>query len=363
MSSSPRQIASRELAERRTVLERIDALTPSDAPAKLATTLERVASALVLSPSEAERLDWQELHFLTDLQRSTWAPDEGMAKQLASQLNAIEERAAIYVHDVGRPNAANMAVVELTSRNAYVTVGRPATFDARLQAFGDEPKSAVTLEFLVDGLPVGQQTVDIAAGGEATARFTHPFREPGSHVVAVRVDGDRLEIDNTRWLAVDVKEHVNVLCVGGSIDDVRFLADALNPDPADGGAIRPTTITEGELGETDLAEFDCEFLSNVSQVTNEEATRLARYVEQGGGLAIFLGDHVVVESYNAATVGDAALLPVRLGEVASETRFGLDPLDYRHSIVAPFRGRERAGLISTPVRRSFRLLRSPTLPL
>jgi hypothetical protein len=34
---------------------------------------------------------------------------------------------------------------------------------------------------------------------------------------------------------------------------------------------------------------------------------------------------------------------------------GIDPLDYRHPIVAPFRGRERAGLLTTPIARYHRL--------
>jgi hypothetical protein len=49
------------------------------------------------------------------------------------------------------------------------------------------------------------------------------------------------------------------------------------------------------------------------------------------------------------------LIPARLGQVVVNQQFGLDPLDYRHPIVAPFRGRERAGLLTTPVTRYYRL--------
>jgi hypothetical protein len=59
-------------------------------------------------------------------------------------------------------------------------------------------------------------------------------------------------------------------------------------------------------------------------------------------------------------VGAAApLLPVRVGEVVTKPQFGLDPLEYGHPIVSVFRGQDRAGLLSTPVNRYFRLAVSP----
>jgi hypothetical protein len=97
----------------------------------------------------------------------------------------------------------------------------------------------------------------------------------------------------------------------------------------------------------------------VAQLTASEATRLTRYVESGGGLVVFLGNQIDRASYNAVLEpGQGArqtLLPAAIGDVISQPQFGLDPLDYRHPIVAPFRGRERAGLLTTPVSRHYRL--------
>jgi hypothetical protein len=104
-----------------------------------------------------------------------------------------------------------------------------------------------------------------------------------------------------------------------------------------------------------LSEFDCVFLCNVAQLTSSEAERLRRYVADGGGVVTFLGDRVVAESYNALVDDEEPLFGARLGELVSEPQFGLDPLDYRHPIVGVFRGRERAGLLTTPVARYYRL--------
>jgi hypothetical protein len=133
------------------------------------------------------------------------------------------------------------------------------------------------------------------------------------------------------------------------------VADALNPNPEGDSPIQPQIISEADLADVELSDFDCIFICNVAQFTPDESVRLSRYTASGGGLVFFLGDRVVSESYNALAVGTQPLIPARLGEVVTEREFGIDPLEYRHAIVAPFRGRERAGLLTTPITRYFRL--------
>src|SRR5207237_5246048 len=120
-----------------------------------------------------------------------------------------------------------------------------------------------------------------------------------------------------------------------------YIANALNPNPAGDSPIRPIIISEGDLADAKLADFDCVFLCNVAQLTASEAERLARYAESGGGVVFFLGDRVVSASYNALAQGStnkivqAPLLPASIGQIISQPQFGLDALEYRHPIVAP----------------------------
>jgi hypothetical protein len=329
--------------------DRLDAVAQSHGRANLAATLDLVAAALRPDVDSPRRFDRQEVYFFTDLQRETW--DKGATDRLLQ----LAEQASLIAVDCGTPRAANLAVTDLRVAEPFVTVDREIPFAVTLHEFGGELRRSVAVEFLVDGQPVGQQSVDVPAGGDAAARFSHRFRVVGNHTLAVRAAGDRLEVDNTRWLAVPVVERVNVLCVGGDVADAAYVADALDPDPSDQSPHHPRIVTEGELADVDLAPFSGVFLCNVAQLTADEAERLARYVRQGGGLAIFLGDRVVAESYNALAGNGRELLPARLGEIVNGPQAGVDPLEYRHPIAAPFRGRERAGLLTTPVRRYCRL--------
>ncbi len=152
---------------------------------------------------------------------------------------------------------------------------------------------------LVDDAAVGEQTVDVAAGGESSLHFVHRFPSAGAHTVTIRTSGDRLELDNSRSLVVPVRSEIRVLCVAGREGAAKYLANALNPNPGGDSPIRPIVITEGDLADAQLADFDCVFLCNVAQLTASEAERLSRYAESGGGVVFFLGDRVVPASYNA----------------------------------------------------------------
>jgi hypothetical protein len=350
LADRPGQVVGRDVVDRSSVVAQIEAIPQSQDGANLGKALDVVASALQLDAKERERWTRQEIYFVSDMQRLTWEAD-----LVAAQLSEVAKNATLSAIDVGVPQAANLAVTDVRSSVSYVTVGQEIAFDATLHEYGDQLRKKVRVEFLVDDTPVGEQMVDVPAGGDASVRFTHRFRDAGSHAVAVRAAGDQLDIDNTRWLAVPVEQEVKVLCVAGEPADAKYLAAALAPDPTAESAIRPQVITEGELADTELADFQCVFLSNVAQLTADEAMRLQRYVEQGGGLAIFLGDRVEVKSYNALARSEEPVLPAALGAIRTEPQFGVDPLEYRHPIAAPFRGRERAGLLTTPVGRYFQL--------
>ncbi len=75
-------------------------------------------------------------------------------------------------------------------------------------------------------------------------------------------------------------------------------------------------------------------------------------------MIVAIGDQVQPDNYNAVLGVDAGplcCLPARLGEPVATGEYLLDPLDYQHPIVQPFRNHERAGLLTTPIWKYVRL--------
>jgi hypothetical protein len=405
MGNPPKMIVGPAAIDRSAAAAQIELLTESHTSADFAATLALIQQALAGNHNARTMPDRKEVIFFTDLQRVTWAavtagshaphgnqlpsPSGGGAPadlrpgHADDAIQTLAHQASLVVIDLGQPQAANLAVTGLAASDAFVTPGRGVSFEVTLHQFASAPRKQCNVEFLVDNVPLGEQTIDVPAGGDATVRFNHRLSAPGSHAICVRAPGDQLEIDNSRWLVVPVRKEVRVLCVAGREGAAKYVADALNPNPPGQSPIQRVVISEGDFADVALADFDCVFLCNVGRLTANEAERLARYAAAGGGVVFFLGDRIMPGDYNAfnadgsgrskgelatgqrsggsSAVGGldpshtGAPLPVRIGELVANSQFGLDPLDYRHAIVAPFRGRERAGLLTTPVHRYYRL--------
>lgn len=394
MGLKTEEIAGVGVVDREAVAARIEGVDISQSRADLGGTLSSIQRILASDSSDRRLPTRKEVLFFTDLQRATWEPvavDSTTNRQLSNTLQQISQRATITLIDVGPKETANLAVTSLTSPEPFATPHRDATFNVTLHQFGATPRLKCSVELLIDQTAVAEEATDVPANGEATLRFQHRFSATGDHDVAVRASADQLDIDNSRWLVTIVRPNVQVLCVEGRPNAAKFVASALNPGASTDSPIQPTVIDEGAFADVRLDEYECVFLCNVGQITANEAARMRRFVQAGGGLVLFLGDQVDAANYNSWSTASAAteisgrgvpehaapktavdrgtesgtttnesqqtgFIPATLGDITPNTQPGIDPLDYRHPIVAPFRGRERAGLLTTPIATYVRLL-------
>jgi hypothetical protein len=366
MAAPPRVAVGTPAFETGEFLREIEGLRISHTTADLPATLSAVQKAIQAANRDNPRLVRHEVIFLTDLGRVGWAPAAGNEaaahlRRLAEQLASV---AALTIIDLGQP-ADNVAVTSLGVVESVVTARQNVHFVAQVKSFSSTPARR-TLEWLVDGRHVSQEAVDLAPGRTASLSFSYRFDSAGDHALEVRLDPDRLELDDHRWLAVPVKEAISVLCIDGRPSGKPFagaagyLASALSPDhERERSLVRTSVASESAILEHDLGRYDAIFLSNVAQFTPSEARVLDAYLGAGGNLVFFLGDRVLPDRYNRELTGQSPgtprVLPARLGRVAQEGSYRVDPLGYRHPAIQVFRGREKAGLLTTPVSRYCRL--------
>jgi hypothetical protein len=371
LAAPPRVVVGTPAFERHDVLAEIDNLKRFDGGADLPTTLTKVEEIIETARREYPRLVRSEVYLLSDLGRNTWVPEfRGDSSQLEAALADFRRRAqrlaaqaTLVVADLGEEGADNLAVTALRAVEPYATSARPVTLEAELCNFGRQNLERQVVELYVDGRRAGESRIDVPAGDTAAATFSQRFDTPGEHAIEVRSPGDLLAVDNHRWLSLPVAHHLRVLCVNGKPSGGDFqgatdyLLVALSPHgPTDErSVVRAEVVAENALAEADLRDYDCVFLANVGQFTADEARTLSAYVKGGGGLVFFLGDQVNADNYNRQLADGREgvdLLPARLIGPAPLDRdrpYLFDPLDYEHSIVAPFRGRDRAGLLTTRI--------------
>lgn len=372
MSSRPRVIVGAAALEPTAILQEIDNLelphTTADLPAAIPAIRQLIEKAAANNP----RLDRHEVYFLTDLQRTTWAPQltESARAQFLEQTRELAKSASLFVIDLGQPTAANLAITDLHAADSLLTVGRDVPLQVRMQHFGPAAGNRQLVELFVDGRRIAQSTSELSPDGSGTAEFSCRFDVPGDYTIEARAPGDELDVDNHRYLELTVRQAIRVLCIdgrpsGGSFHGpADYLAVALQPqgDAANRSPLQTEVAAESALLERNLANYDSLFLCNVAQFTASEARALDAYLQGGGCLVFFLGDQVQTDRYNRelgvageGRAGGLKILPARIGNVVDQPQFRLDPLGYRHPILEAFRGRGQNSLLTTPVFKHYRL--------
>jgi hypothetical protein len=369
MAAPPRVVVRLPALERKEVLQEIDRLEATHGSLDLPATVDAVQQLLNDAKAEAAFLKRHEVYFLTDLGRVGWEPTLGESEAAAFRARAAElaEAARLFVLDVGQPVAENVAITGLRTIEPVIMLGRQADFEVTLKNFGRQPLTRQPVELWIDGQLAGKQTIQgLPPGGEKAAVFSYVFDRGGDHTIRARTEGDALEIDNQRFLALKVRPAIKVLCIDGrpSTEPYRgaagHLATALAPQGnlPERGPVEVDVAGESALGDRDLRRYDCVFLCEVPQLSADDARVLDIYLKNGGSLAIFLGDGVSADRYNRELGGQGGrpcLLPALVGPLLREPQYQVDPLDFRHPLATAFRGQGRAALLSTPVLRYFRL--------
>ena len=385
-------VLGKPMSEAARALAAIDGLAQQDGVADLAAALRSVAAAVDAGRAALPSIRRTRVALVSDLAEVTWSPalpaatNGGQPPQALTQTRALWDelhaRAEIVAESVDDDVRDNLAIAALELSPAMPTLATAATVTVRLEAFGRRAWSGVAVELLLDGTRVGQQSAEVTPGQPAAVRFDVQLTGTGHHLFEARANAaevagarpqgaDALAVDDRRWLAVDVREAPRVLCIvdaPGAADDI---ARALNPRrglSTAGGGIAVEIASAASLTATDLSAYDAVFAANVAEFSPREATLLQRYVADGGAVVFVLGDRIRPESYNrlfaaeaknanvAPTVAaDGPLVALTVAAAPVEGDWRLEPLEYRHPILASFAGRNRAGLLGVRVSRYFPL--------
>lgn len=105
----------------------------------------------------------------------------------------------------------------------------------------------------------------------------------------------------------------------------------------------------------DLERFDVLVLCDLAFPNPRESEILHRFSASGRGLVIFFGERTDIETWNSGFFQGPVLGGLRTGNQIADAAEPLNPLQYRHPVVAPFRDHPHAGLTALPVDRYFPL--------
>jgi Mg-chelatase subunit ChlD len=372
MANPPRAVIAAPSFAKDAVRAELDALQPTDGTVDLPATFQKIEE--ILAASEIPR---KEVVFLTDLQAASWRkPDsaptqDALLKRIFAGFEARKVRSQLI--DLGAAGADNHAIIDLALSPAVPTVNSPASVRATLRNFGARPIENLPVRLALGNRIVEESAIRLAPGEEQSIAFNLQFPSAGEISLSVSTQEDALSRDDSRRLAIPVREAIPVLLVDGDPQpdlfrsETDFLAEALDPGESSSGEPRPfrvEKITDSQLARRDLADFDVVFLCNVARLTDLEVANLEAFLKQGGGVVVFGGDQVDVDNANRLLHNNGqGFLPARIGPAqgdpaAPASAVLFDPAGFSHPLIAPFAGQSpgvQASLTAVKTQRYHRL--------
>jgi len=325
------------------------------------------------------------VYLVSDLPHATWfgegpsSPSAAMRalREVSGVVAGLQEN--VTVLHIGATQPPNAAVTQLLLDAPIVGLDLPVAVEAEVMNFSDEPARNVSLHIVRDGVIARTEVIPrIEPETAVRIRATMAFSQEGTHFVEARLaaDADALPADNSRYLSIDVRAVTPVLLIdgrplrGSAGGEAWFLATALAPGrtivtrsgyptaesmpAARISPLEPKVISESELRTEPLDEYRTVVLCNVGRLAPEQWTRLTRFVGDGGGLFVSVGDLVDNDNYNElGYAGGVGVLPAKFlasPVVAPEsTGFRISSAVANHSIASAFVGHASSGLFTAQV--------------
>ncbi|RPH52231.1 MAG: VWA domain-containing protein [Planctomycetota bacterium] len=306
----------------------INELKPSDFGTSVHATMQSLRN--LLESTEIKNRD-RRIYLFPDLQRNGWMlRDDAEAKKFDELLKAFakKDNPRFFLYDAGTPDAFNHAIVNLRANDRVITTRRITRFTASIHNFSSIPRPAVNVGFYVNDNLVKTEPTVLPPGATTPVTFEYEFAEAAPHVVRVSIDPDYLDVDDSRWLAVDVKSAIRALVIDGEPKDSpkesETFAFVLALDPTRQGDIFSIDVKTVELFNAEgLDAYDFLVLANVQSLTSDRVEKIESFVRRGGGLFVSLGNRVDKVSFNEYFwKKGAGLSPAQLEEIAGDAPGG-----------------------------------------
>lgn len=296
---------------------RMWALKPTHSEARLEQGLELLRKIVRDSP-----LPSVNVYVFTDNQRRFWRGIREGGLGPRRWLKGLGRKARVFVIDVGEDFPANLTLSDLRTSRPIVARGFPFRIEADVTNYGARPVPDAEVTLSLGGRRIRTVTVRVDPGKTRTVSFDARLDETGSVPVTVSLAADALKVDNERSLILEVREGLPVLVVDPTLGERGkgeswFIRFALNPQFRRGrNDVSPMlvkAVTPEALGTIRLEDYPVVHLVNAGGLTPSLTDRLERYVEQGGGLVMFLGGRTDAYVVNRRLYRDGrGFLPARL---------------------------------------------------
>ncbi len=221
-----------------------------------------------------------EAHLFSDMQKTS-LPANFADLRLGDNVRLI-------AHPVADRRAPNFAVESVNAPRRVYGSGK-ARVEATVAGFGT-PATKRRVALVLNGREIDSKSIDVPAGGRATAEFTQVDLPYGLNRGEVRIDsGDNLPDDDRFYFSVGRAEARHVLFVHDARNqrDALYFRTALESAAESAYVLDPVAVDQS--ANLDLHKYAFVVLSDVGALPSSFETALRGYVRAGGSLLVALG--------------------------------------------------------------------------
>jgi len=290
-AADARSIPSAPTADKAQLTAAINALKPTFERTDVSRAFETAMQTLAASEKPRKLV-----YVLTDASAPGWEqiPARDPESKIGWRVIDVTERA--------RANGAAAAL-------QVVEEGAGATARVDVLSFGEASGVApapfqTSVELFINDSPAGRNFIEGQSGTTASTTFTLGAPTAGLNVAVARIGADALAEDDTRHAVFRGRGRLRTLLVDGdprtTMRDAEtfYLERALAPGRAGASALAPVVVDSEGLVRANLSQYDVVVLANVLNLPSPTITALKRWVQNGGGLLVSMGDRVEADIAN-----------------------------------------------------------------
>jgi aerotolerance regulator-like protein/VWA domain-containing protein len=297
--------------------------------ASVSAEVTRYGPGLKLAQTILEESDLpnREVVMIGDFQRAGYTGDEGVTFPAGTTVTPFQ---------VGAGPTSNAAVTSVAFRRDFFSGRERMTATARVVRSGGDEAVELPVVLELDGQEMQRRTVTLEPTGSAGVTF-QPFTLAEEFTRGrISIGEDNLLPDNDLQFVLSPGRALSVLILEGRSarrNGSLFLRRAL--EISEDAAFRVETRASSAVTEVDVTSRAVIILNDARFPSGASGERLRRFVDQGGGLLVALGERSVW------TDAQDGLLPGKFGPAADDSRGGANRLgfvDYSHHTFEIFAG-------------------------
>jgi hypothetical protein len=204
----------------------------------------------------------------------------------------------IFLVPLGRRELQNVAIEAIYIPNTIIEINKSLTVKAKIANYGPAEILDHVISVFQDGNRATQKGIDIPSGRAIDVEFTLLPKRSGYLDGMIELEDDDLEFDNKHYFTIRIPEEIKVLLIGHQ-SDLRFIRLALSTRLSDSNAaLKISETTWDRFSTSQTQNTDVIVFSNPYELTQSQSTSLKSFLQNGGGLILFPGNHLTTETFN-----------------------------------------------------------------